>query len=102
MSYRLIYPDSYLKRARKFLKKHAEIEGQYQKTLELLELNPYHPSLRLHRLQGRFVSLSSVPINMSYRIVLEILIQDNDIILIDVGRHDQVYRSCLSLPNPSR
>ena len=93
MSYRLIYPDSYLKRAKKFLKKHPEIRSQYQKTLELLELNPHHPSLRLHRLQGRLASLSSASINMSYRIVLEILIQDNDIILIDVGHHDQVYRS---------
>jgi mRNA-degrading endonuclease YafQ of YafQ-DinJ toxin-antitoxin module len=93
MNYRLIYPDSYLKRAKKFLKKHPEIRGQYQKTLELLELNPHHPSLRLHRLQGRLAALSSVFINMSYRIVLEILIQDNDIILIDVGHHDQVYRS---------
>lgn len=93
MSYRLIYPDSYLKRAKKFLKKHPEIRSQYQKTLELLELNPHHPSLRLHRLQGRLAALSSVSINMSYRIVLEILIQDNDIILIDVGHHDQVYRA---------
>jgi addiction module RelE/StbE family toxin len=93
MSYRLIYPDSYLKRAKKFLKKHPEIRSQSQKTLELLELNPHHPSLRLHRLQGRLASLSSVSINMSYRIVLEILIQDNDIILIDVGHHDHVYRS---------
>ncbi len=93
MSYRLIYPDSYLRRAKKFLKKHPEIRGQYQKTLQLLELNPHHPSLRLHRLQGRLAALSSVSINMSYRIVLEILIQDNDIILIDVGHHDHVYRS---------
>ncbi len=93
MSYRLIYPESYLKRARKFLRKHAEIRSQYQKTLELLELNPHHPSLRLHRLQGLLAPLSSVSINMSYRIVLEILIQEHDIILIDVGHHDQVYRS---------
>ena len=93
MTYRLIYPDSYLKRAKKFLQKHPEIRSQYQKTLELLELNPHHPSLRLHRLQGRLASLSSVSINMSYRIVLEILIRDNDIIVIDVGHHDQVYRS---------
>lgn len=93
MSCRLIYPDSYLKRARKFLQKHPEIRSQYQKTLELLELNPHHPSLRLHRLQGRLSSLSSLSINMSYRIVLQILVNDNDIILIDVGHHVQVYRS---------
>lgn len=92
MNYRLIYPDSYLKHAKKFLKKHPEITTQYQKTLELLELDPHHPSLRLHRLQRRLAPLSSVSINMSYRIVLEILIRDNDIILVDVGDHDHVYQ----------
>lgn len=89
--YRLIYPESYLKKAKKFLRKHPEMRNQYQKTLELLEMNPNHPSLRLHGLQGRLSGLSSVSINMSYRIVLEVVIRDNDIILVDVGNHDQVY-----------
>ena len=91
MAYRLVYPDSYIKRAKKFFKKHPEVRNQYQKTLELLEVNPHHPSLRLHDLQGRLNDLSSVSINMSYRIVLEMVIRDNDIILIDVGNHGQVY-----------
>ena len=89
--YRLIYPETYLKKASKFIKKHSELRNQYQKTLELLELNPYHPSLRLHSLQGRLSGLSSVSINMGYRIVLELIITDKDIILVDVGSHDQVY-----------
>lgn len=67
------------------------MRSQYQKILEILELNPYHPSLHLHSLRGRLKGLSSVSINMSYRIVLEMVIQDNDIILVDVGSHDQVY-----------
>ncbi len=91
MSYRILYPDSYLKRASKFLKKHPDLRNQYQKTVELLEVNPYHPSLRLHGLQGRLTGLSSVSINLSYRLVLEFVIQDSDIILVDVGNHDQVY-----------
>ena len=91
MNYRLIYTTSYVRRARKFLKKHSQITGQYQKVLELLELNPYHPSLRLHGLQGQLEGLSSISINMSYRIVLELIIQDNDIILVDIGNHEQVY-----------
>ena len=92
MTYRLIYPHSYVKRAKKFLRKHPEIQGQYEKTLELLEINPQHPSLRLHGLHGRLEGLSSISINISYRIVLELMIQDNDIILIDVGDHNKVYR----------
>lgn len=91
MPYRLIYTGNYVRRAKKFLKKHPQIMGQYEKTLELLELNPHHPSLRLHGLQGQLSGLSSVSINMSYRIVLELVIQGHDIILVDIGNHDHVY-----------
>lgn len=91
MIYQLIYTDSYNKRAKKFLRKHPKIHKQYQKTLELLELDPYHPSLRLHRLEGRLKDLSSVSINMSYRIVLEFEVKASEIILINVGSHDHVY-----------
>ncbi len=91
MPYRLIYTDSYVRRARKFLKKQPQMIRQYEKTLELLELNPHHPSLRLHGLRGQLSGLSSVSINKSYRIVLEFVIHDGDIILVDIGSHDHVY-----------
>jgi len=91
MPFKLIYPESFIRRARKFLKKHPEILNQYQKTLELLELNPYHPSLRLHSLQGRMSSLSSVSINISYRIVIEFIIEDDEVLLVNIGKHGQVY-----------
>jgi mRNA-degrading endonuclease YafQ of YafQ-DinJ toxin-antitoxin module len=91
MTYKLIYPEIYIKRARKFLKKSPEMHNQYRKTLELLELNPYHPSLRLHSLQGRMSGLSSVSINISYRIVLEFMIKGDEILLVNIGKHDQVY-----------
>ncbi len=91
MPYTLIYPDSYIRRAKKFLRKHPKIHKQYKKTLQLLELDPYHPSLRLHCLEGRLKALSSVSINMGYRIVLELEIQDEEIVLINIGSHDQVY-----------
>lgn len=91
MAYRLIYPESYLRRARKFLKKHPELRGQYRKTLELLELDPTHPSLRLHRLQGRLSDLHSVSINIRYRITIEFVIEGNSILLVNVGQHDHVY-----------
>ncbi|MFV2005196.1 MAG: type II toxin-antitoxin system YafQ family toxin [Gammaproteobacteria bacterium] len=91
MTYQLIYTDSYNKRAKKFLRKHPEIHSQYRKTLQLLELNPFHPSLRLHGLEGRLKGLSSVSINMSYRIVLELEVKEDEIVLINIGSHDYVY-----------
>ena len=63
----------------------------YLKTLQLLEANPYHPSLRLHALKGRLSGLHSVSINLSQRITLELLIQGREIIPVNVGDHDTVY-----------
>ena len=91
MPYKLIYPESYLRRARKYLQKHPEIHKQYQKTLQLLEIDPSHPSLRRHNLKGRLSGLSPVSINISYKIVIELVIEANEIILVNVGKHDQVY-----------
>jgi len=87
----IIYTDSYIKRAGKFIKKHPELLSQYKKTLELLEINPNHPSLRLHKLKGKLSELYSVSINISYRISIDFIIKDDKIILIDVGSHDEVY-----------
>lgn len=89
--YELIYPESYIRRARKFLQKHPGILLQYRKTLELLELNPFHPSLCLHSLKGRLAGLSSVSINRSYRIVIELIIDGHQILLVNIGKHDTVY-----------
>jgi len=91
MSYRLVFTEQYVKRATRFLKRHPEMEKQYLKTLQLLELNPHHPSLRLHRLSGKLDALHSVSINLSYRITLELLIQDGQIVPVNVGDHDAVY-----------
>ena len=91
MTYQLISTEQYVKRAVRFLKRHPALEKQYLKTLQLLELNPHHPSLRLHALSGRLQGLHSVSINLSYRITLELLIQNEEIILINVGDHDVVY-----------
>ena len=79
------------RRAAQFLKRHPELRQQYLKTLQILEANPSHPSLRLHALRGKFDGLHSVSINLSYRITLELLIQDGQIIPVNVGDHDTMY-----------
>ncbi|MGH8160450.1 MAG: type II toxin-antitoxin system RelE/ParE family toxin [Rhodanobacter sp.] len=53
--------------------------------------NPHHPSLRLHALGGKLEGLHSVSINLSYRITLELVIREQQIVPINVGDHDAVY-----------
>jgi len=91
MTYKLIYTDSYIRRAAKFLKKHPGLVSQYEKSLKILEVNPQHPSLRLHQLKGKLNDLHSVSINVSYRITLEFYFADKEIVLVNVGHHDDIY-----------
>ncbi len=91
MSYELVFPESYNRRAARFLGRHPQLREQYRKTLELVALNPRHPSLRLHALKGRLAGLHSISINLSYRITLELLIREREIVLINVGDHDALY-----------
>jgi toxin HigB-1 len=92
MSFRIIYTPGYNRRAARFLKKHPDLLTQYEKTLKLLEIDPFHPSLRLHQLRGPLSELHSISINISYRITLELILQDRQIIPVDVGSHDEIYR----------
>ena len=92
LSYNIIFTKSYTKRAIRFLKKHLDLIGQYEKTLKLLELNPQHPSLGLHSLKRKLKGLHSVSLNISYRITIELLIHKKSIIPVYIGTHDEVYR----------
>ncbi|BBU69629.1 type II toxin-antitoxin system YafQ family toxin [Fluviibacter phosphoraccumulans] len=92
MSYCLVFTEAYNKRAAKWLKRHPELRQQYLKALQLLELNPFHPSLRLHPLSGRLEGVHAVSINLSYRIALELLVTGQEVVLINVGDHESVYR----------
>jgi mRNA-degrading endonuclease YafQ of YafQ-DinJ toxin-antitoxin module len=91
VSHTLVFTDQYNRRAARFLKRHPQVREQYRKTLLLLQANPLHPSLRLHALGGKLAGLHSVSINLSYRITLELVIRDKQIVPINVGDHDAVY-----------
>ena len=91
-TWQLIFTDSYNRLAARFLKRHPELQPSFRKLLLLLEVNSFHPSLRLQPRQGKLKGLHSVSINLSYRITIEFLIDDNRIIPIAVGDHDSVYR----------
>lgn len=90
--YQFLHTQQFRKREERFLKKHPEVIPQYEKTMQLLEKDPNHPSLRLHKLKGSLQEYHSVSINMKYRITIEFIIQDKLIIPVMIGSHDEAYR----------
>jgi mRNA-degrading endonuclease YafQ of YafQ-DinJ toxin-antitoxin module len=91
MAYSLIFTESYEKIEKGFLRRQPDLSERYRKTLALLELDPFHPSLRLHALEGRLTGLHAVSINLQYRITLELELRAQEIILVSVGSHGEVY-----------
>lgn len=91
MPYKIIFTERYTHIAARFLKRHPDMARAYEKTLALLQVNPQHPSLRLHALGGRLQGVYSVSINLSYRITLHLLVEEHEIVPLDVGDHDAVY-----------
>jgi mRNA-degrading endonuclease YafQ of YafQ-DinJ toxin-antitoxin module len=91
MPYDLIFTENYEKIERRFLRRHPDLRERYYKTLALLEQDPFHPSLRLHGLEGPLAGLQAVAINLQYRITLELELREREIILVNVGSHGEVY-----------
>lgn len=67
-------------------KKRLDIGKRVGKTLRLFSLNPRHPSLRLHKISHDMYSLS---IDMNLRIL--ILWEDDQVFLLRIGTHEEVY-----------
>ena len=91
MSFRLATTNAFDRRARKFLGKHPDLKPRLQETLTALSADPFQPSLRLHALTGKLEGLQAVSLTYAYRIVLTLQITEEEILLIDIGGHDEVY-----------
>ncbi|MGE0738059.1 type II toxin-antitoxin system RelE/ParE family toxin [Sulfurimonas sp.] len=88
---RLDKEKNYLKREIKFFKKHPELIDKYALVLKKLQNDPFEPSLKLHKLQGNLEKFHAVRLTYEYRIVLVLMIVDEQVILVDIGTHDEVY-----------
>lgn len=80
------------RRARKFLARHPDLRPRFAETLAQLTADPFQPGLRLHPLSGKLQGLQAVSLTYSYRITLTLQISEHEILLIDIGSHDEVYR----------
>lgn len=88
----LVWTHTFERTARKFLRRHRNLVGLFEDVLKKLELDPQDPSLRLHRLKGKHRDKHAVSLTYAYRIVLILRIEKDEVVLLDVGSHDEVYR----------
>lgn len=90
--YTLATTSNFDRRVAKFTRTHPEQKKQLAKVLRGLEADPFQPSLRLHALKGELEGLHAVTLTHAYRITLTLRITRKEIVLLDIGTHDEVYR----------
>ena len=88
----LVWTETFVRTARKFLRRHPDLEGIFDDMLRQLETDPRAPRLRLHPLKGQHAGKHAVSLTYEYRIVLILRLTAKEVVLLDVGMHDEVYR----------
>lgn len=88
----LVWTETFARTARKFLHRHPGLEGIFEDVLRQLETDPHAPRLRLHPLKGQHKGKHAVSLTYEYRIVLILRLTAKEVVLLDVGTHDEVYR----------
>ena len=87
----IVTTEYFLRRARKFLRKHPDLRERFAQVVDDLKQDPFAPRLAYHHLGGKLKDVQAVSITYDYRIILTIVVTDREIILLDVGSHDEVY-----------
>lgn len=92
MAYAIVWTPPFTRAARKFLRTHPDLRQRFERALHDLAQDPYQPHLRLHPLHGVLEGVHAVRVTCAYRITLTLRISDQEILLLDIGSHDDVYR----------
>ena len=90
--YSLVWTESFARTAKKFFKKHPALKPVFADVVGKLQENPGSPSLKFHPLTGSHKGKASVSLTYSYRIIITIKVTAEEIFLLDIGSHDEVYR----------
>lgn len=90
---RLIASSSFSRAAKRILKRNPVFATSLKNTLEILEINAFHPHLNTHRLKGTLKGSLACSAAYDLRIIFEIVdYEGEDLILLhNVGTHDEVY-----------
>lgn len=91
----LVTEKRFKKAFKRLIRKNPQLQNKILKVLDLLENDPFTPSLKSHKLTGHLVNCWSCSVAYDCRIIFTFSkdIESNEmvIILVDIGSHYEVY-----------
>jgi mRNA-degrading endonuclease YafQ of YafQ-DinJ toxin-antitoxin module len=83
-------PPYFTKRLNKIVRKNTKLAEKIDKQINLLNTNPEHHSLALHKINDPERNLWSMTVKGNVRILFKYT--DEGILLTNIGNHDKVYK----------
>ena len=91
----LVWDNSFKRAYKRLIRKNPQLKTKIFVILELLLENPYDPTLKAHKLKGKLDGLWACWVEYDCRIIYTMKSKDDSeeefILLIDIGTHDEVY-----------
>ena len=91
----LIWGKTFVRAFKRLAKKYPALRRDVEITLRLLQENPFAPQLATHKLKGKLSGSWACSVTYEIRIVFDFVKsqthQEDDIFLIEIGTHDEVY-----------
>lgn len=89
----LLKSSSFIRSAKRIIKREPQLAQNIQATLDLLSEDAFHPRLKTHKLKGNLAGSWACSIEYDLRIVFEFVNHQGveAILLETIGSHDEVY-----------
>ena len=89
----LILSPTFVRAAKRFVRKGSPAADVIHETLKMLAEDAFDPRLRTHKLKGKLAGCWASSAGYDLRVVFEFVSQGGDeaILLLAVGTHDEVY-----------
>ncbi len=92
---RLFWSKTFVRAVKRAIKKHPTLEQDLEATLRLLVIDPFNPQLETHKLKGKLSGSWACSAGYGLRIIFDFVKSEqqneDDILLIEIGTHDEVY-----------
>lgn len=74
----------------RFVRAHPALKPRLAQVFRDLETDPFQPRLRVHALRGELEGLHALRLAYAYRITLSLARDRQELVLLDVGSHDEL------------
>jgi len=91
----LIWGKAFARTLKRAIKKQPALQHELEQTLNLLQRDTFASSLETHKLKGKLAGLWACSVGYDLRVVFEFVRiegrDEDDILLLEIGTHDEVY-----------